>query len=458
MRRKNKFKRGAASFYIVAFSTLILMVVAISFAAVIIAEMERTSNDDLSQSAYDSALAGIEDAKLAYYDYQNCKMSVGDGGELKDRCEKIVQMMEKQYTVEGTGQTDEEKCSMIWEILDRGQGNQIVESNTGNNMQQYTTCVTMNDLLPDYKGSLNSGSPMDVVKVKFELVNGFKYDNITKVRLKWYSTEDATRDYPDSNNDTLSFGNYRSSSGVGFPAAPIPVSTPPTVYLAMIQTGLSFDMSSFYKVENGKTNRGMLYLVPSATRPSAGKAHNYNVATSADGVTNLIGADAMVKSNDKTVENLPYVVQCTKDASDVEEYACSVDINLPKPVGGGERSSETFRFVVGLPYGQPQTDFSLEFLCNDRSCGRNATVDLSGAAAGESQAMLKGVQLEVDSTGRANDLYRRVVARLKNQTNSFSVMGPLELLDNYSEESDSQSGLIKDMVVTCEMNFGDSNC
>ena len=51
---KNKFKKGAASFYIVAFSTLILMILATSFAAVIISSLDRTANDDLSQSAYDS--------------------------------------------------------------------------------------------------------------------------------------------------------------------------------------------------------------------------------------------------------------------------------------------------------------------------------------------------------------------------------------------------------------------
>ena len=59
-----KFKKGAASFYIVAISTLILVIIAASFAAVIISEMARTSNDDLAQSAYDSALAGVEDGSI----------------------------------------------------------------------------------------------------------------------------------------------------------------------------------------------------------------------------------------------------------------------------------------------------------------------------------------------------------------------------------------------------------
>ena len=61
-----KFRTGAASFYIVAFSTLILVIIAASFATAIVSEVMRSSNDDLSQSAYDAALAGVEDAKLAF--------------------------------------------------------------------------------------------------------------------------------------------------------------------------------------------------------------------------------------------------------------------------------------------------------------------------------------------------------------------------------------------------------
>ena len=71
-RKKQGFKSGAASFYIVAFSALILTIVAIGFAVVIVSELTRSSNDDLSQSAFDSALAGVEDAKLAFYNYQTC--------------------------------------------------------------------------------------------------------------------------------------------------------------------------------------------------------------------------------------------------------------------------------------------------------------------------------------------------------------------------------------------------
>ena len=96
---KKKFRKGATSFYIVAFSTLILLIVATSFAAIIISEIERTSNDDLSQSAYDSALAGVEDAKLAFYNYQKCADSAEQlpTNEGAISCGEIVWYMKHKY-------------------------------------------------------------------------------------------------------------------------------------------------------------------------------------------------------------------------------------------------------------------------------------------------------------------------------------------------------------------------
>ena len=154
-----KFKKGAASFYIVAFSTLILMIVAISFATVIISEVERTSNDDLSQSAYDSALAGIEDAKLAYYNYRNCLAQEGvhaevPNGDTTVTCNEMLYYMDKANSV-----SEEEDCQIVWKILGKSGtvNGDVVEVSNGvnNNMQQATTCVTMTDELSNYRGTLS---------------------------------------------------------------------------------------------------------------------------------------------------------------------------------------------------------------------------------------------------------------------------------------------------------------
>ena len=165
MNRNKKFRKGAASFYIVAFSTLILMIVAASFAAVIISEVTRTSNDDLSQSAYDSALAGVEDAKLAYYSYENCR---GENGAFPAAAEpnddEIITCAELVWYMENPD------CNMVGNMLGRTGGVVAVEEvNTGsNNMQQYYTCVEVRDSLKDYRGTLSASNMIKVMMAKFD--------------------------------------------------------------------------------------------------------------------------------------------------------------------------------------------------------------------------------------------------------------------------------------------------
>ena len=148
-----KFKKGAASFYVVAFSTLVLVIIAASFAAVVLTELARTQNDDLSQSAYDTALAGIEDAKLAFYNYQSCveqgAVAAEPNGSSPLTCGEIVWYVTNSHNQVSYAQ----ECDMVAHVLGRigerqsGEdlpegGVLIKETTKGDNlMQQVYTCV-----------------------------------------------------------------------------------------------------------------------------------------------------------------------------------------------------------------------------------------------------------------------------------------------------------------------------
>ena len=71
-KNKSKFYQGAASIYVVVFTTLLLSVITISFICIILSESSQATSNELSQSAYDSALAGTEDAKVALMKYHDC--------------------------------------------------------------------------------------------------------------------------------------------------------------------------------------------------------------------------------------------------------------------------------------------------------------------------------------------------------------------------------------------------
>ena len=431
---RNQFKKGAASFYIVAFSTLILLIVATSFATIIISELNRTLNEDLSQSAYDSAMAGVEDAKLAYYSYQNCVANEGGSSD----CNTIKSIIDDP---------SKWNCDMVAQILGRSEGGVMIqESTTNNNMQQEYTCVKIQTVLKDYRSSLSSSDQLKVINAKFE--NGSMANKVQKIKVSWYDDTSWGRAYSNSIGGKVTFWN----------AAQKALAVPPTISVAVLQTAENFNLSDFDITVGNKTNRGMLYLVPTnnATAAASNTEDNHYGAWSVAKSENIIGAEALTKSNDKRTTNLPYLVNCPENSD--SEFACSATIELPRPItdalnGGDIRSSDTFMVVVSLPYGNPSTNFAVEFLCGDgETCHTEEVKTEEGSETiNNNTAYLNGVQIKVDSTGRANDLFRRVETRLQSSADSsyLSIMGPLELLGN----NDGSDLLRKVDAVKREWNF-----
>ncbi len=435
-----KFRSGAASFYMIAFSTLILLILAVSFAAVIVSEIERTSNDDLSQSAYDSALAGVEDAKLAYHSYLECRAQESPSSA----CQSVVALVDTAHP----------KCSMVGEILGRAGSDEevlIEDSNRdiSNNMQQAYTCVKLKTILNDYRATLTSSESTRVVKVKF--ANEVKADDIETMKVKWYSNSDS---------NGYSYTNFISNGAVFPKIGSYTTAAPPTISLAMVQTAQDFTLSDFSRTSSGRTNLGMMYFVPTGSVASASSSRTSGTLGDYQGAYisgrgNYISKSNVVKSNDKKTKNTPYAVYCPDNSGD--EFACSVTVELPKPfvnewdAAAAKRNDDTFMFVVSLPYGRPETDFSLEFFCkqNQLCVSEVAVVEEGVENVVENQASLDGVQVQIDSTGRANDLYRRIETRMESSGDEsyISLMGPLQLL-NGDGGGASSDGFIKNYTVT----------
>ena len=370
-------KKGAASFYIVAISTLILVIVVASFATLIVSQMERTSNADLSQSAYDAAMAGVEDAKLAYLNYKNCKAAgytaassdyTGEGlpPEKGEACSYILYYMEHP------------DCDMVTRMLGRTVNTTegtAVDEGVRNNMQQYYTCVKINNQPQEQTKSLR---PYETAVFKPVFASG-SASEIKKIRVQW------------GGNSNLSVTILQAPSGFNFDDFTFP----------------SLDGDT----ETG-TNLGTVFLTSGNT-----------------GGDRSVSKEVVMKSNDKTVQNEMRTISCNEGAD-----KCEAIIELPAVYNG----SDSVKKADGL--------FEIAIMSFDSGSNNDEPVSISYLKDNDEPVGIEN-QFVVDSTGRANDLYKRVKVTLDAEGQGDLVIGgPLILGDD---------GLEKNFSVTTEHNFKD---
>lgn len=369
MKKAIKNKKGIASFYVVAFSTLILLVIVVSFASLVVSQMTRSSNADLSQSAYDAAMAGVEDAKMAYMNYLNCKRGSGIGD-----CGDVVKAIEN----------DSPACNMVSRMLGQGNSNvvAVTEKNTSNNMQQYYTCVKIYNNPTEQQNTVSAYQPT-VFKPVFT-----SDEEIKLIKIQWGKEGDT-------------------------------ISSLPKLSVSVIQAPESFKADSFtFPHQVGeepstkqRTNMGTVFLEP-CKEGCDGKTVTY---------------DKVVESNNKVASKSPYKVKC-------DSGVCVATIRLTEKgsYGDGEWNSEAFEVIV-TGYEGEDKQVTISYCTG---------AEAEGGTCSEENAVPINNQFIVDSTGRANDLFKRVRVVLDVEgVDGATVAGPLML---------GKDGLVKDFSVSTE--------
>jgi len=240
MRIKTTFKKGATSIYVVVISTLLFSVITFSFIRIIINEAAKTTSDELAQSAYDSALAGVEDAKTAIKRYYEC-VAIDDASSRPEGCgdgnsgSGIVYYMQKGFN-------DQDYCDSVSNALGRFSTSSLNDDGirevliqeqhkTGGDRQnivQAYTCIVIDNTLDDYRSTLSSGTPVRVIPLKTADAN-----SITGIRILWYTENDGSL-------EALNYGKPRGNSDSYY--YPVdgshPTPTPPTLSAEIIQTSI----------------------------------------------------------------------------------------------------------------------------------------------------------------------------------------------------------------------------
>ena len=377
--RNFRTKAGAASFYVVVFTTMLFTIITMSFIRLMVYETTRTMNNDLSNSAYDSALAGVEDAKIALLKYQSC---VNMGDSVSPDCEPVRKAMENGMK----GQD----CATVAKALKRnGEGSDkaevLIEENVTSGdsaasvaMEQAYTCVKIYTTVSDYKATLDDTTRVKVIPLRSSGGNGEKAQDVVALNLEWEWTAGG------SNTEKMTLNQFPTKGQAA--AQPI--------VFDVYQTDETYTLGELSVKSDTGTDHFSLVFQP----------------VKEDGTNEVLAKDILDKYDSKTSKNGPIGVNCGDNSR------CSVKIMLPKTFKGDNRNASTFLARAETLYGGTPIDI---------------TVKMLGDSSGDREIPFVDVQAAVDSTGRANDLYRRVEARVElNDTNYPYPEFAVQLLDS----------------------------
>ncbi len=270
-------QQGVVSIFVVIFSTLLITIVTISFVQLMIRNQQEAATADLSASAYDSALAGVEDAKQAIVTYNNCQADSS-----KPNCLSIINSL-----------NDGTKCNAVAGGLGQGVDDNYKGSGVGDEaLNQAYTCAKLLLDTPDYIDELTRDG-QHIVPLK-----AVDPAAVTTLQIEWSGRDDTME------NGAFTYGSND-------PSLPLPTnkegdqwapSRPPIVEAQFMQ--LKSDLSA---IDN---EHRTLTLYP--------------IELDSKTITSLSFDDDLRKSS----TNKPYQVDCKKTLVDTD-YACRALITLP---------------------------------------------------------------------------------------------------------------------------------
>lgn len=343
MGNKQRVQSGAVSLIVVILSALLLTVLAVGFVTLMLQGQQRAQNQDLSQSAYDSALAGVEDAKRVLRQYAQGNERARNALAAANDCQVIA-----RAGIAGDVAAPE---TVIRSTLNA--------ADSALRFDQAYTCVNIDLDTPDFLLTVR-GTASDIVPLRAT-------GSFDRVVIEWYTQANA------------GVGNAASGAATA-PQLPRQTAwngtTPPVLRAQTMTPGSSFTIDSL----NASSGSQTVFLMPGAATPSGATNTHVNLST------------AIRATSPGEYNNAPTTTNCSRDFSN-NGYACKVTLILPSEVSQAASDNAVLR---------------LQALYANR--GVDIRVSLYNGAT---LVNFNGVQPMVDATGRANDLFRRVEARLR---------------------------------------------
>lgn len=375
MKSNKNFKKGGVSIFIVIVVGVLVSIMSASFLRLMFRDQEQASKLDLSQSAYDSAQAGVEDAKRFLRIFRSACGPSGTG-------------VFEGVTHNCNAMRDAIQNDSCYVLATAGIGNAnsetIVQTNSGAggassrdaDLNQAYTCVKIRMNTADFLGRTNDGAP--------SVINLRGATAFNRVRIRWHSRENMTNGNSialDSLSNPLARPNINAQNWRN--------QNRPAILKAQFygyipgSGGSSSNMDTPYPDDGNGASEMLFYPTNSTSALSSN-------------VSNMPTVRRNESSSQATTD---YTFTKCSDRMDVNSntYACETTVNIGRSVNPGDV------LYLRLTPLMNDSNFRVELLNNDR------VVDFNG------------VQPKVDSTGRANTQLRRVESRIGFNDTNFPV-------------------------------------
>ena len=389
-----KIKQCGASIFLVVVSCMFVAIIVASFVRLMIRDQQQASQQDISQSAYDSAQAGVEDAKR----FMNIWLSECQSGQSvsNDRCSAMSQALQAAALDTNGG-----SCNILNSAgVGSASGETMIQSSSSSadtKLDQAYTCVKLQMDTEDYLGELSKDGS---ATIRLKPVATAKY-----IRISWHTSKDTS-------SESVPLDNFGIATNIALPTSW--TTNKPAVVTAQL-AGINFASAhSGDSLDNPITNgtgSGKITLFPSSSSTA------YNSDSRPLGFQVAAGADAVRR--DASTSQKVYPTSCKASLS-AGGYACSVLLSVPDINPGDSQYT-----ILRLNSLYTSTNYKVEMLDASRQVVK-----------------FNGIQPKVDSTGRANDRFRRVESRIEAVDNQFPVP------DFAVSQGDSGNKLCKDFWVT----------
>lgn len=398
---------GVAAIFVVIFFALLIGIITLSFATIANQDQQRSTNNDLAQSAYDSSQAGIEDGRRLLAAYYKC---LQEGKVCNNNVDAAAATLSAETKQKYESIFNKDDCSAIAVAEDKGlinidgniSGNVVsVESGSGGDLQQAYTCVNIKTKTPDYQTSLQANQSR-LIPLSALSSDGNSSAYPDKATLSWF----MKRDSGSGDEFKYDYTKPTTPNPLTLPASNWGDNTPSLIRVQIIPVASSVNVSPAAVNDGSRT----IFLYPKDGGSTSSVDINSDTIRRVSKINTPVLANGCVVSKDATAYG----------------FACKADLT---------------GFLA---------DGSTKYYLRVTPLYNKSTVNITLHSGGTS-LLFDNVQPTIDSTGRANDLYRR----------SFTRMNPININEvTFDADFTSTDSICKDYSVggsTSDFNAGSCN-